>query len=499
MVLAMAADVAVVAAQTEAQPQTAQADVQAQPQDTAEAARVVVLTLEEALQVGMSESPTVKVADREVEKKRYARKGAYAALFPQVNFGADYSRTLKKQVMYMDGDAFDIGAMLAPAFTGIDRTFQGLSPDYREGTLMQNIAAATPQQESSGNEGISIGRDNNWGLGFTAGMPLVNVALWKSLTISAADVELAVEQARSSKIDMANQVKRAFYGVLLANDSYGVFKESFDHAKANYEDIVQKFEQGLAAEYDVIRADVAVRNVEPNLLQAANAVVLSKWQLKALLGLDLELPVECEGRLVDYEEALFAGCLSADTSTADNSSLRQLEMQGLMLRRTLAMQKADFLPTISLSGAYNWSAMNNDFKFKDYLWNPYSTIAVSLSFPLFQGGARVQKISQTRVSLHQLDLQRDNLNRNLHLAVKQYRDNMVTCVKRYDAARRGVEQAERGRLIARKRYETGAGTLLELNDAELALTQSKLNFNQAIYDFVVTESDLEKVAGKTAR
>ncbi|MDR3127319.1 MAG: TolC family protein [Tannerellaceae bacterium] len=464
------------------------------PAEAEAAGEGVVLTLEEALRVGMSESPSVKVADREVEKKRYGRKGAYAALFPQLSFGADYSRMLKKQVMYMDG-AFDMTAMMMPTFQGIDKTFQDVSSGYQPGSLLENIQEATPTVEDSGNEGISVGRDNNWGFGFTGGMPLINLSLWKSLSISAADVELAVELARSSRIEMANQVKRAFYGVLLANDSYRVLKESFEHAKANFEDVSLKFDQGVVAEYDKIRADVAVRNVEPNLFQAANGAILAKWQLKALLGLDLEMEVECKGQLTDYEEALFEGCLATDRGTEDNSALRQLDIQDLLLHRTLSMQKADFLPTLSLSGAYNWSAMNNDFKFKDYLWNPYSTVSLSLSFPLFQGGARLQKINQTRISLEQLHLQRDNLVRNLKLAIKQYKDNMETCVKRYQAARRGMEQAERGRLIARKRYETGAGTLLELNDAELALTQSKLNFNQAIYDFMVTQADMEKTIG----
>jgi outer membrane protein TolC len=458
-------------------------------------AQIIVLTLEDALKVGMSESPTVKVADKEVEKKRYAHKGAYAALFPQLNFGADYSRTLKKQVMYMDG-AFDMTAMMMPTFNGIDKTFQGMSPDYQEETLMQNIKEATPVAEDSGNEGISVGRDNNWSYGFTGGMPLINVALWKSLSITAADVELAVEQARSSRIELVNQVKRAFYGVMLAKDSYKVLKESYDHAKANYEDIARKYEQGIVAEYDMIRAEVAVRNVEPNVLQAKNGVELSKWQLKVLIGVDLDLELECVGELTDYEEELYEGCLGAvDTSLEGNSSLRQLATQRLMLKRTLAMQKAEFLPAVSLSGAYNWSAMNNDFKVKDYLWNPFSTVALSLTFPLFQGGGRVQKIKQSRISLQQLEIQQDNAERNLKLAVKQYRDNMETCVKRYQAARRGVEQAEKGRKIARKRYETGAGVLLELNDAELALTSAKLNFNQAIYDFVVTEAELEKTRG----
>ena len=73
-------------------------------------------------------------------------------------------------------------------------------------------------------KGIEVGRDNNWTTGFNASMPLVNATLWKSLSISALDVELSIEQARSSKISIVYQVKNSFYAVLLPNDSYRVFK-----------------------------------------------------------------------------------------------------------------------------------------------------------------------------------------------------------------------------------------------------------------------------------
>jgi outer membrane protein TolC len=455
------------------------------------------LDLNKALEIAMSENPTVKVAEQEIEKKKYARKGSYAALFPQINLSGDYSRTLKKQVMYMDG-AFDMTSMMMPAFNGIEQTFVNQVPGYTPGTLFQQIEAATPPVDpSAGEEGISIGRDNNWSTGFTAGMPLVNAALWKSLSISAIDVELSVEQARASKIEMANQVRKSFYSVLLANDSYRVFKESYDNAVANYTDIKNKFDQGLVAEYDLIRANVSVKNIEPNLLQAENAAILAKWQLKALLGVDLELMIECEGRLTDFQSELFGDYLSTSATLTldDNSSLKQLDIQTKLLKRTLEMQKLDFMPTLSLSILYQWSAMNNDFKFKDYRWNPYSMVGLSLSVPIFSGGSRLNKIRQTQVSVHQMKLQREDAERNLQLAVKQFKDNMNTCVKRFDAAQKGVEQAGRGYEIARKRYDTGAGTLLEMNDAELAMTQAKLNFNQAIYDYMTAKSELEKISG----
>ncbi|MDD3063346.1 MAG: TolC family protein [Massilibacteroides sp.] len=459
---------------------------------------VLSLNLDEAIEFALSESPTVKVADREVEKKKYAKKGAYAALFPQIDFGGDYSRTLKKQIMYMDG-AFDVTSMMAPTFNGIENTFTGSVPGYVPGTLGKEIQAENEKvaAATSSEEGISVGRDNNWSFGFTAGMPLVNMSLWKSLSISGIDVEMAIEQARSSKIDMVNQIRKSFYAVLLANDSYSVFKESYDNAMENFTDIKKKYDQGLVAEYDLIRADVTVKNVVPNMLQAQNALVLSKWQLKALMGMDLEQEIDCKGALTDYQSELFADYLAADTMLVDNTNLRQLDIQGKQLDAKLKMEQYDYLPTLSLSGLYQWNAMNNDFKFSDYKWNPYSMVGLKLTIPVFSGGLRASKVKQTRLTIDQLSIQREDLERNLRLAIKQSLDNMATCVKRFDASRKGVKQAEKGYAIAQKRYETGAGTLLELNDSELALTQSKLNFNQAIYDYMVAKAEMDKVLGKT--
>jgi outer membrane protein TolC len=460
--------------------------------------RPLVIDLNEALEIALSENPTVKVAEEEIVKKKYAQKGAYAALFPQINLSGDYGRTLKKQVMYMDG-AFDMTAMMMPMFDGMEQTFATQVPGYQPGTLLKEINAATPQVDpAAGETGITVGRDNNWSAGFSAGLPLVNVALWKSLAVSAVDVELAVEQARASKIDMINLVKKSFYNVLLAGDSYRVFQESYDHATANYRDIQNKFNQGLVPEYDLIRAGVSVKNMEPNLLQAENARVLSEWQLKALLGLDLELDLECKGRLTDFQSELFADYLALATQTGleDNSVLKQLDLQGKLLTRTLEMQRMDFLPTLSLSAIYQWSAMNNDFRLKDYRWNPYSVLSLSVSVPVFSGGSRLHKLKQTQHSIRQLRLQKEDTQRNLQLSIKLSTDNMNTCVKRFDAAQKAVEQAGRGYEIARKRYDVGAGTLLETNDAELALTQAKLNFHQAIYDYMTARADLEKTLGK---
>ncbi len=430
------------------------------PVAAAESDSTLNLTLDEAIEIALSDNPTVQVADWEITKQEYAKKGSLAELFPTIDFSATYNRTIQKQVMYMGGDDM---------------------PGMGEGEM---------------SEGIKVGRNNVWSAGFSATLPIISAQLWKQLAISADEVELAVEKSRSSKLSMVSQVRQAFYGVLLAKDSYVTFKENYDNAMSNYVDIKQKYEQGLSSEYDLIRADVSVKNAEPNMFDAENAIVLAEWQLKALIGVDLALDIDCAGSLGDYEGDLYADYLSVDTTmVAGNSSLRQLDLQHRQLVETRKQAQAAYYPTLDLTFSYQWNAMAEDFKFKDYRWNPYSMLGLTLNIPIFSGGKRYNTLKQTKVQIEQLSLTRYDTERSLMVSVRQYVDKMRTCIMQYQSAAKGIEQARKGYEIAEKRYATGAGTLLEINDSQLALTQAQMNRSQSIYDFLVAKAMLDETMG----
>ena len=254
-------------------------------------AQTTTLTLDDAVRIALSDNPTVKVADSEITKQEYAKKGTLANLMPTLDFSAGYNRTLKKQVMYM-GDM---------------KGFGGGSSEGTEGAEGTEAASAM-------RDGIKVGMDNTWSAGFALSLPLVNAQLWKQLSISADDVELAVEKSRQSRISMVSQVKQAYYAVMLAEASRDALKENYDNAKKKYDDINQKYQQGLSSEYDLIRADVAVKNVEPSLFDAENSIVLAKWRLKALIGVDLDMSIDCTGSLNDYTDRLYDGYMKVDTT-----------------------------------------------------------------------------------------------------------------------------------------------------------------------------------------
>ena len=405
------------------------------------------LTLDQALEIALSESNTIKIADMTIEKTGYAKKGSYASLYPNVNVSSSYQRTLLKQVMVMD-------------------------------------MGGQPME-------IKVGRDNNINASASASMPLVNASLWESLKLSGMDVEMAVEQARSSKIAMVKQVKQAFYAVLLAQASHDVMSQVYENAQKNYEKTQQRFNVGKVSEVERLRAQVTMLNAEPNVSSAENAVLLATWQLKAVMGIALDTEVEVVGDLNDYTSALLAPYVSED-DPSNNSSLLQLDIQDRMLESTIRMQKKQYLPTLAANINYNYSAMGDE----ELRWFPSSTAALSLSIPVFDGFQKHYNIKQSKVTRNMLALQREDTERNLRIAIRNYNDQMALCIKNYQAANATVEIAQKSYDISAKMYEVGKATLVELNDAQLALQQAQLTQAQAVYNFMVTKASLDELIGK---
>ena len=407
------------------------------------------ITLDEAIEIALSESNTIKIAEMTIEKTGYAQKGAYSALYPNISASGSYQRTLKKQVMSME-------------FMGEEQSFP-------------------------------VGTNNNVSAGLSAAMPLVNAQLWQSLKLSALDVELAIEQARSSRISMVSQVKQAFYAVLLAKEAYSVYKEVYDNAQKNFEDVEKKYNVGKASEFEYLRAKVNANNSEPEVYSAENAVVLAIWQLKAIMGVDLSTEIDVIGALSDYANEMTVSLASSETvSFENNTNLLQLQLQDEMLSRTIKMTKYQYIPTLSASFSYNYMAMGNTF---DMNWNPYSVVALSLNIPIFDGFAKHNNIRQYQKTQDILRLNIEDVERNLNIALENYRDKMNTSVKRYTAAETTLEMAQKSYNISEKMYELGKATLVELNDAQLALTQAQLTMSQAIYQYMTNKAAIDELMG----
>ena len=419
----------------------------------------LALTVEDALRIALTEGNTVRIADQEVIKKKYDRKSAIAKLFPSVDATGNYNYTIQKQVMYL-------GNMKMPGMP-----------------------------EGGQSKGIEVGRTYQVTGGVSAALPVLNTQIWGAIALSREAVELALLQAEESRINLYNQVVKTYYGILLAKESEQVIRSSYENARTNYEQIKGKFDVGLVAEFNLLRADVSVKSLEPQVQAARDNVEASLNQLKILLSLSIDQPISCTEKLSEMEGPMYREYFAGEGLPQGNSQLKQLDKQVDMLMTQEKMAKWTFLPSLNVVGFYRYNAMDDAFSWRDYNWIPFSAIQVTLTIPLFRGFDRIQAVKKAQVSRAQVELQREQLRSSVRAEADRYRNNIRTAVKKYVSAKEAVRQAEKGYKIAKVRYDLGSSTLVELNDANLALAQSRLNYYQALYDYIANDADLKRVRG----
>ncbi len=413
------------------------------------------LSLNQILEIALSDNPTIKVADQDVELKRYVKKESIAGLFPDISASGALQNALKLQSMKMD-------------------------------------------MPGQGPVTITMGQKYTVNGTFALSLPLIAPQLWKTIKLNQQDIELSLEVARSSKIDMVNQVKNAYYSLLLAKDAYKALSASYRTAELNAKFVTSNYEQGVASEYDKLVADVQYRNIKPQMVNGENAVKLAILNLKVLMGVDVNQPIIFEGALDNYESEMLSDYmyLKNDTSLVENSILKQFDIQAMQIKEAEKINKMGYVPTLGLGLNYGWQSMDKDLKMKNYDWFEGSVLSFSLSVPIFDGGKKYFKTKQNNISYGNLLLQRENTTRQLKLSVQNSLDNIAIAVEQVTSNKESVIQAEKAYSISQKRYSVGSGTLLEMNTSETALTQSRLQYAQSIYDYLAAKANLEATLGR---
>ncbi len=460
------------------------------------------LSLDDAIKIALSENGNIKVADKEIQRVKYAQKGSYGALFPQINMSGMYSYAIQKQKVYFGSDSEEssssgggmssmMAGMMEPIMYYIEQLY------IYTGTPFVPYVPPTPTPgEETGDGAIEMGRRNQVTMGLTASMPVINLQLWESLKITGDQVELAVEKARESRLGAVASVKQAYYAVLLARASYEVYNAVYENAVQNYKITESRYNVQKASEMDMARAKSTVAAAIPNLFDAENDIFLALWQLKAVMGVDLDLPIDVSAKLEDFAQQMFYDFNEGKEAPLDrNSQLRQLATQAETLAKQIRMQQYAYVPTLSMQLSYNYYTQSDKFNLSQWKWLPSSTLVFNLSIPIFSGGQRYHTIKQTQVQADQLQIQRQEAERQLRIGIRQSLSSMETAMKTYDSAKSAQASAEKAYDIASKSYQLGKSTMTDLNDTELTLVQSRLQTILAVYNFVVAKAGLEQTLG----
>lgn len=377
----------------------------------------LTLTLDKALEIALDENPTIKVAAEEIALKKVASKEAWQSLLPEASLNGSLDHTIKAAEMKLNDMSFKMG---------------------QDGT-------------NTANAGLSIN------------LPLFAPAVYRAMSMTKTDIELAVEKSRASELDLINQVTKAYYQLMLAQDSYEVLQGSYKLAEDNFNVVNAKYQQGAVSEFDKISAEVQMRSIKPNVISAVNAVTLAKLQLKVLMGITADVDIKTDDNLTNYESMLFANQLKEeDMSLENNTTMKQFELNMKLLEKNVKSLKTNFMPTLSMSFSYQYQSLYNpNINFFDYTWSNSSSLMFNLSIPLYRA-SNFTKVKSARIQMRQLDWNRIDTERKLNMQVVSYRNNMTASSEQVVSNKENVMQAEKAVQIAGKRYEVGKEPCLNL-------------------------------------
>ncbi len=422
------------------------------------------LTLDDAIRMALSENPTIKVADLDVERYDYVKKETRGNLLPSLSVSGDYTRAIEKSTM---------------------------------------------------RGGISFGADNTFTATASLSVPLFAPAVYRTLKLNRAQIASAVEAARSSRITLVAEVKKAFYNILLAEQSLATLEESRATIQRTVDDTKVKYEQGVASEYDYLTAQVELSNLLPTITQTKNSIRVAMLQLKMYLSIPEELSVELDGNLDEMKDIVLAGGESLSTDVSQNSDLRALDIQAEMLRYQLKTTNAARIPTVAAFGSATVTGNDMvdfrkmmaggeagtgeavaDLNSSKYFWTHPISVGVQISIPIFSGLKNSYKARQVKNQIEQLALQRDYAQRQTTVAVESAINDLLTARETMLAQAQTMAQADKAYYISDTRFRAGAGTILELNTAQLNRTQAHLNYSQAIYDYLSAQADYDRIVGR---
>jgi outer membrane protein TolC len=420
----------------------------------------------------------------EVAEERVSE--AWSNVYPTIDLNASYSRNISPAVNFLPAIFFDPSA-------GPD--------DYIP---------------------IRFGADNTWASTISFEQPLFRPSVFVAVGAAGRFRSFQDEVVRGQAQTVVTSVRTAYYQLLLGQEQVRLTENSVERVRESLHETRALNRAGLASDYDVLRLEVELANLEPNLRRAENAVLQARRQLAIQADIEDQESLRVQGTLAEMdlenleansaanrEVLAFMGFPAGDTGTVDEalesasrsrSDLRQLELNEDLRRTEVRVEQMSYLPEITLFGNYIINAQDNgspNFFAAGDGQRAYSRIVgLRVSLPIFNGFGRESRIDQRQAAVRQAEAQ---TSQAVDMAASQVRslvENADEALDRARAQRLAVTQAGRGFEIASAQYREGLGSQLELTDSEVALRQSEFNYAQAVFDYLIARAQLDQATGQ---
>lgn len=434
----------------------------------------MTVTLEQSVAIALGKNPELRIAEKELSKSKSGLGEALAAIMPKVNGSANFQHAWDIQAQTMPN--FIKSAMRLPdgsyVLPGVDQM-----PDYLQ---------------------IAFGIENTFMYGATLTQPLfLGGAGWAGVRMANAAKNAAKHNLEFKRQSLISNTVGAFYACLTAREFMAVEEHAVAQSEANLDIVRKRYEAGTASGFDKMRAEVDLANLRPMWLTAQNGYRSAMTGLRTIMGLPENTPIEISGELEYVEDEFDQIQLDALQEKAFKARPEFLAFQSQksVVSGGVAVARSMLLPKLFFQTDYSYMAMRNDYKFKQKDFSKGFTSAVSLQIPLFNGFGNIHAFQKARLDSKIMSDSEKQLKDGIAAEVEITYNKLKEARMKYFSAKESINMAQEAFRLAKLMYEEGASTQLDVMGAQLALTQSKLNYVSSLFEYQMARYGLRKAVG----
>ena len=403
----------------------------------------------EAISIALKSNSGIITAKLDMLKANEKVSEVYSEnLLPTITLNSRFQRAIRKQVFDIFGQKYEVGS---------DNTFTNL-------------------------------------IDVTEALPVLGTPVFSAIRIADYYSKTQQQIVTATENDVKKKVKSAYYGVLLSKSIVEVNKLTQQNAEENYIAVEKKYRLGIATEFDFLRSKVRLDNSIPELSKSERNYEISRKILLNELGLKDQQDINVLGELTyDSTEVMQSTDYIINKIAENYIEVKQLEVLRSINQELVTVDKANYLPKLFLFGQYTLFSSENDGQpIMDYRFNNTLFVGLGLNWNLnlFRNS---YKVKQSELEVKKNDEQLAQLKQGLKLRSESSLIAIEDAKERIISRKKTVQLAERALELANTSYQAGVINLIDVQAAELSLSESRLAYLQAIYDYQLAKAEIEKL------
>ena len=328
---------------------------------------------------------------------------------------------------------------------------------------------------------------------------IYSASLNVGLRAAATYRELAQRNLQATKVTVAEQVAKAYYGVLVAAERAKLLDYNISRLDTLLNETQALNKQGFVEKLDVSRLEVQANNLRAERQNVQNLIELSYTLLKFQMGLGVNEDITLAEQLQDRSVEELRPLIAPDPTFQYQSRIEYstLETQIKLAEQDIEVTRNGYYPTLAGFANYGYNSGRNILsQLVTAPWLNFSTIGLSLQVPVFDGFLKRNQIAQKRITLQKAQNNGELLRNSIDLQIRQASITLNNGLQTLQTQQRNRDLAQEIVRVSRIKYKEGVGSSIEVLNAEASLRESQTNYFASLYDFLIAKVDQDRSLGR---